>query len=346
MKSLGADLAFGIFDHLDIGGRPLNELYEMRLRLAEAYDRWGFYSYHLAEHHFTPLCGAPSPSVFLAALSQRTTRLRFGPLVYLFPFYHPLRLAEEICMLDHLSNGRLDLGIGRGISPIESRLFGNDPASAQRIFDEARTVVLMALSGEPIEYRGETYTFDDVQMAVAPLQTPPPPLWYGTSSAETAERCATSGYHLINNDVGSAAREVANRFAEACISLGNESFRSGLTRFIVVADTDAEALRIARSAYPSWHRSFNELFSRFGRAPVQGERPAEFDPYLESGKGIVGSPETVRQIVSEQIRETGINYVVGQFAFGDISIDAALRSVELFGSQVMPVLSERTPELA
>jgi alkanesulfonate monooxygenase SsuD/methylene tetrahydromethanopterin reductase-like flavin-dependent oxidoreductase (luciferase family) len=339
MTSLGAPLAFGIFDHLDVGGRPLNELYAMRLQIAEAYDRWGFYSYHLAEHHFTPLGGAPSPSVFLAALSQRTTQLRFGPLVYLFPFYHPLRLAEEICMLDQLSNGRLDVGIGRGISPIESRLFGNTPEDAQRILDESRAIVLTALTEHRVDHRGDAYTFEDVTMTVTPFQTPHPPLWYGTSSADTAERCAASGYHLINNDVGAGAREVAMRYAEACERLGNTSFRSGLTRFIVVADTDADALRIARAAYPSWHGSFNQLYRQYGRGPVQGERPPEIDPFITTGKAIVGSPETVRQVISDQVSETGMNYVVGQFAFGDMPLADALRSVELFGSQVMPALS-------
>ena len=341
MHEHGADLAFGVFDHLDIGGRRLNELYEMRLRLAEAYDRWGFYSYHLAEHHFTPLGGAPSPSIFLSALSQRTKNLRFGPLVYLFPFYHPLRLAEEICMLDHLGNGRLDVGIGRGISPIESRLFGNDPEEAQCILDESRSIVLTALAEGRVTHRGEMFTFEDVTMSVRPFQEPHPPLWYGTSSADTAERCARSGYHLINNDVGERARDVARRYAVACRSQGNTSFRSGLTRYIVVADTDAEAFDIGRSAYPSWHRSFVDLYRRHGRGPVTGERDPEFGSHVASGKAVVGTPETVVRILREQLSDIDFNYVVGQFAFGDIPIGAALRSVELFGTRVMPRLLER-----
>ena len=110
-------MEFGVFDHLDHGTASLGETYEMRLLLAEDYDRAGFYACHQAEHHSTPLGAAPSPSLFLAALAQRTRRLRFGPLVYTLPLYHPLRLAEEICMLDQMSGGRLQVGIGRGISP-------------------------------------------------------------------------------------------------------------------------------------------------------------------------------------------------------------------------------------
>ncbi len=122
-------MRFGIFDHMDRSVADLAQQYEDRLALVEAYDRGPFHAYHLAEHHGTPLGLAPSPSVFLAAAAQRTTRLRLGPLVYTLSLHDPLRLLEEICMLDQMSRGRLELGVGRGISPFEHRLFGHDPAS-------------------------------------------------------------------------------------------------------------------------------------------------------------------------------------------------------------------------
>ena len=107
-------LAFGVFDHLDASGAPLRDFYEDRLKLVELYDRLGFYCYHVAEHHSTPLGMAPSPSVFLSAVAQRTKRLNFGPLVYTLPLYHPIRLIEEICMLDQMSGGRFQFGTGQG----------------------------------------------------------------------------------------------------------------------------------------------------------------------------------------------------------------------------------------
>ena len=113
-------MKFGVFDHMDDAGVPLGQLFADRLRLVEAYDRAGLYGYHVAEHHATPLGGAASPSLFLANVAQRTSRLRFGPMVYLLPFYHPLRLIEEVCMLDHMSSGRFQLGIGRGVSRYET----------------------------------------------------------------------------------------------------------------------------------------------------------------------------------------------------------------------------------
>ncbi len=107
-------MEFGVFDHLDKNDLPLERFYRERLEIIEAYERAGVYAYHVAEHHLTPLGMAPSPSVFLAAVAQRTQRLRFGPMVYVAPLYHPLRLLEEIGMLDQMSGGRLDMAFGRG----------------------------------------------------------------------------------------------------------------------------------------------------------------------------------------------------------------------------------------
>jgi alkanesulfonate monooxygenase SsuD/methylene tetrahydromethanopterin reductase-like flavin-dependent oxidoreductase (luciferase family) len=110
-------MRIGVFDHMDRGDTPLPQFFEERLKLCEMYDRAGFYGYHVAEHHATPLGMAPCPGVWLAAIAARTKRLRFGPLVYLLPLYHPIKLLEEICMLDQMSGGRMMLGVGRGISP-------------------------------------------------------------------------------------------------------------------------------------------------------------------------------------------------------------------------------------
>src|SRR5689334_19419340 len=143
-------MKFGVFEHMDDSGVSLGEQIAGRMRLVEAYDRLGFYAYHLAEHHGTPLGLAPSPSLIMAAIAQRTQRLRFGPLVYLLPLYHPLRLIEEVCMLDHMSGGRLELGVGKGVSPIEVGFFGVDPATSQRQYIEALQVIRQGLTSETL----------------------------------------------------------------------------------------------------------------------------------------------------------------------------------------------------
>jgi len=147
-------MEFGVFDHLDRNDLPLKDYYETRLQLIEAYERAGFYAYHLAEHHATPLGMAPSPSVLLAAVAQRTHRLRFGPLVYALPLHHPIRLIEEISMLDQLSGGRLEIGFGRGASPMEIALYGQDPAKAERIYGESLEIILEGLTTGAVDFHG------------------------------------------------------------------------------------------------------------------------------------------------------------------------------------------------
>ena len=115
-------LEFGIWDHFeqqDAERVPLTQQYAERLELIVEAERLGFSRYHIAEHHFTPLDMAPSPNVFLAAVARETSRIRLGSMVMCLPLYHPVRLLQEICMLDHLSEGRLEPGVGRGVRDIE-----------------------------------------------------------------------------------------------------------------------------------------------------------------------------------------------------------------------------------
>src|SRR2546428_2528536 len=160
VKRSRGEMKFGVFDHMDSSGEPLRELFENRLRLAEAYDRAGIHALHVAEHHSTPLGMAPSPSVFLAAVAQRTRRLRFGPLVYALPLYHPLRMIEEICMLDQMSRGRLEIGFGRGSSPSELVYYGAKPEEAQQVYAEALELILKGLSERTLTFRGQYFRFD------------------------------------------------------------------------------------------------------------------------------------------------------------------------------------------
>src|SRR3954466_9090289 len=165
-----AEVSFGLFDWIDRGRAPLQQLYEERLQLLEAAEAAGFYAYHLAEHHATPLGMASSPGLFLAAAAQRTRRIRLGPLVYLLPMYNPLRLIDEICMLDQLSGGRLELGVGRGVSPYELGYYGVDPATGPERFAEAFEVILKGLTEKRLNHEGKYFTFKDVPMEMQPVQ--------------------------------------------------------------------------------------------------------------------------------------------------------------------------------
>src|SRR5579864_1195184 len=131
---MSESVRFGMFDWLDESGRDQGETYEERLRMLELADRSGFYALHLAEHHATELSTVPSPNLFLSAVAQRTHRLRLGALGYVLPAYDPIRLMEEICMLDQLSNGRVDIGVSRGSS---GELIEGNPEKARAMYNEA-----------------------------------------------------------------------------------------------------------------------------------------------------------------------------------------------------------------
>jgi hypothetical protein len=174
-------MEFGIFDHVDASGVPLQQFYDERLKVVEAYDRAGFYCYHVAEHHATPLGLAASPAVYLAGVAQRTKQLRFGPLVYTLPLYHPLRITEEICMLDQMSSGRMQVGIGRGISPLETKGFGIEPAERVARYEDTRQVMMQGLTQKTVNFQGKFFSFDNVPMELEPFQKPHPPIWIGAA---------------------------------------------------------------------------------------------------------------------------------------------------------------------
>lgn len=334
-------MEFGIFDHLDRNDNvTLGAFYEDRLKLTEAYDRHGFFCYHVAEHHATPLGMAPSPSVYLSAVAQRTKRLRFGPLVYLLPFYHPLRLVEEICMLDNLSGGRMEVGIGRGVSPLERGHYGIKLEETQAMYDEAYQILVQGLTGESVTFEGRHYSYKNVPLELRPVQRPFPAFWYGLHSPESAARCARQGYNIVTLDPTDIAREPATAYKAAWDESGRAGVmpKVGIARFVVVAETDDEALAVARRAFPVWHRHFSWLYHKHGMSPMSGERPPDFDPVHADGRGVAGSPETVTKALLDQLQGTAFNYLISQFAFGDMTAAESLRSIELFGTRVMPVL--------
>ncbi|MGE0626561.1 MAG: LLM class flavin-dependent oxidoreductase [Hyphomicrobiaceae bacterium] len=338
-------MQFGIFDHLDADGQTPDQTFETRLKVIETYDRLGFRSYHVAEHHFTPLGMAAAPSVFLAAVAQRTKRLRFGPLIYAVPFSHPVRLAEEIAMLDQMSGGRMEMGFGRGASPIELSYVGYDGDATEETFREGVEVVLEALTSERLTYEGKRFAFRDVPMILKPLQQPHPPLWYGLHSIESAPRVARQGFNVVCNDPPEAAAPVIARFKDVWREIrGAESALPmiGLARHIVVAETDEAALAIARRAFKSWRKSFIYLFELHGRKPRHWEHATSFDVLCEQEqKGIAGSPATVAAWLSAHIEKTGANYVVGQHQFGDMTLGETVGSLELYARHVMPELRKR-----
>lgn len=339
-------MQFGLFDHLDRNDRPDAAVYEDRLKIVEAAERAGFAGYHLAEHHMTPLGLAPSPSVFLSAVAQRTSRIRLGPLVFLLPLYHPLRLIEEICMLDHLSGGRLELGVGAGVSPYEVGYYGVGE-DKHEIYRETLDVLIGGLTNERLNFDGRHHSFADVPMVMRPLQKPMPPLWAGVGSEEGMVFAARHGMNAMGLGPTERIRSIAAFYRDAWEAHAGDPMRAyaaqktpriGALRQIHVAETDDAAWAEAAPAYARWYESLNWLWKEHG-ASVSTNLAGDLKSGVDNGAVIVGSPDTVRDALLNERDATGYNYAVLQFAFGTLSVDQVTRSIGLFAASVMPAFA-------
>ncbi|MPZ57271.1 MAG: LLM class flavin-dependent oxidoreductase [Rhizobiales bacterium] len=337
----GMAMEFGVLDHLDISSTiPLQDHYENRLKFIEALDSAGFYGFHVTEHHATPLGGAASPSVFLAAAAQRTKTIRLGTLVYSLPTHHPLRLIEEICMLDQLSNGRIDIGFGRGSVPFELSYFGVNPEHARSIYDEALHIVLQGLRTRKLNYQGKYFQFTDLPLKLEPRQKPNPPLWYGVHSVESAERAARSGFNIVCNQPSKNSAEFIKAYRETWRQTqGNGAEpKIGLQRAVHVAPSDAEAFATAHRAYAAFLESFRFVTKRHGAENRLSGRENDFAELMDIGRGVAGSPRMVADYLEHDLRSAGANYCIMYLAFGDLTFGETMQSVRLFADAVIPKL--------
>lgn len=329
-------MRFGIFDQSEQpGGLALGALYESRLTLAERAEDAGFTSYHKSEHHMIPLDHAPDPSVFLAALSQRTSRIRLASLVHILPFHHPLRLAEQLCMLDHLSGGRLEIGFGKGISAPEHRLWGLDADQAAALTDESIRLVLAAFATDGcLDFEGEFHQFHDVPVEIHPQQQPHPPLW----RPGRLEVAAELGVRTVVGGPTAHVHASVQRYRELLrpgIGGGHEPCIAAVRKF-VVAPTDAEADAIGRRAWARYTHDLGLLFRRYDvDIPNDPTVGGDYDAARSVDAIVVGEPRQIRDHIDELGADGLVDYVIGGFAFGDVSHDEALRSLELFAEAVV-----------
>ena len=288
-------LRFGIFDHIEpVPGLRLDQIYRERLLQIERLDAAGFYAYHLAEHHTPAIHSlAPSQNVFLGSVAQRTTRLRFGPCVYVLPLHHPLRLIEEISMLDNLSDGRLEIGVGRG-GVMEAYFWGQEADSETNYarYLETLAIVREGLSHDELTYAGRFHSFDHLPMYLRPLQKPYPPLWYMRNPVTAAmEGCTPSWSDRWRpwwrrcRATGPPGKSI--RAPGALTAQGDEPM-IGLVVHMVVAETDDEAIGIATPAWEKYRwnlaaprrleaekRNLTQFMStKDGSFGFVGERPA------------------------------------------------------------------------
>jgi alkanesulfonate monooxygenase SsuD/methylene tetrahydromethanopterin reductase-like flavin-dependent oxidoreductase (luciferase family) len=236
------------------------------------------------------------------------------------------------------------IGVGKGISHIETGYYGVDWSKADKIFAESMNVIRQALTQKSVDFEGEFFNFKNVPMELAPYQQPHPPLWYGVITPDSAERAAKARMNIVGNSPAKLFRAIADRYrATSSGALPDGSTpKLGLNRFIMLADTEAEALAIARRAYRRWWQSFMTLWIKHGIPPNNVSYPEEIEGQIADNRAIIGTPDKALELLRKEIAESGTNYLVCRFAYGDMTLPESLRSLELFQHHVMPGLREAT----
>ncbi len=321
-------------------------------------EELGFDEIWLTEHHFIDYGLSVDPAALAATAASRTRRLRIGLAAAILPFHDPIRLAEQTALVDIISNGRLDVGVGRGNRPAEFTGYRVPQVESRERFDEAVHIMVRAWTEERFAFEGRFFRIPEVRVIPKPVQRPHPPLYQVCVSPDGIENTARRGWPMLNSLLyGGVEQLVANRDryvatlqkcgrteSEIAALLG----RWGVSRHIYVAASDAQALAEVREA-ETWYQ---ESFRKF----LIPERIEDTHPSLQPGframaerlsritwEGLVaetlavGAPDTVARHL-EQMREIGVGQVMCWMNFGGLRQDKVRRSMELFSREVMPRL--------
>ncbi len=336
-------MKFGVFDHVERRDDDIALLFEQRLQFAEALDEAGFYAMHIAEHHMTKLGMAPSPNVYLAAVAQRTKRMKLGSMVYLLPMYEPIRLIEEIGMLDQISNGRLQIGLGRGISPFELGYFGITPQDSKVQYREMVDILLQGLTEGRLNYESKHYSIFDAPIEVPPKQKPYPPLWVGAHHTDSLDYAAKYGCNVVIGGPNAAVKRAVDYVPQAWEKFSDSPVRQnspvsnpliGGWRFPIVAETEKEAEEIAKSALEHHMDNLVSLWRAWGAVPNVYYK--DWESAKASQVYVAGTPEMIRDRLASDIEETGINYMLFSLCWGNLTHEQTMRSFELLRDEVMP----------
>ncbi len=361
-------MKFAHFSH--VWGKPqmtAHQRYQELWRELELCDELGFDYSFCVEHHFRPdESWMSAPSLYAVAGNARTKRLRVGAMGYVVPLYQPLRLAEEIAIVDQMSGGRFECGLVPGISPGYFTPFGIDYN-----FRKSPTFefvhYLRAAYGEtqPFHFSGDNFKTESARLAVMPAQRPHPPLWMMSRDPATLEFCAKQG---INTGyfISVPRVEAGPRYRAFLDRWGSEGHpqkpRIAYSTVIYVDETDQKALDVALGrasrAYegllplPNPGETFEDrLIRQRKRFEERGEYGAAkimssmFDPdfILQNQLMFIGSPKTVAKKIYEASKIGVFNTVMGEFNFSDLPEVDLMRSIRLFGEQVIPALRDHEP---
>ncbi|HJU09855.1 MAG TPA: LLM class flavin-dependent oxidoreductase, partial [Candidatus Binataceae bacterium] len=306
---IGEKVKFGILQFFSWPERrvALPMVYERALQRIEIMDREGYDAVWLTEHHFSDYSVCPSIPVMGAHVAARTKRLRIGTGVTLAAFYHPLRLAEEIALLDILSGGRVDWGAGRGFDPREFQTFNVPMNQSQARFREAVDVVMQAWTAERLTYRGQFFSFEDVEVLPKPLQQPHPPMWVAAGSPEATKWAASAGYSILigphgtHVEIGQQWERYREWLDEHGLSIHGREIPTA--RLLAIGQTDAEAAEIARDG-AKW------LLKTYVDPKQLGFEGDPVQRYIDSVV-IHGSAERVADQILRLNKEAHLDYLIG-----------------------------------
>ena len=291
----------------------LETVYEHALQRIEIMDQTGYDAVWLAEHHFHRFSVCPSVHMMGTHVAARTQRLRIGTAVTLAAFYHPLRIAEEIALLDVLSGGRVNWGAGRGFDPVEFRVFEVPGEESAERFREAVDIVLEAWRNPRVSYHGRYFNFDDVEVLPRPAQDPHPPVWVAATSDPAIEWAAAEG-HTIMLDPHSTHADIAGKREKYRTELekNGHSFDGReipMARLLAVEETMEKAEAVARAGaqwiVDSYVSSARKNVGGISVDPTQ-------DPVARYLDGIViyGTPESVVDDIQRLQEEMFLDYLL------------------------------------
>jgi len=302
---------------------PLGQVYERALERITIMDGAGYDAVWLAEHHFTTYSVCPSVHIMALEAAHRTERLRIGTAVSLAALYHPLRLAEEVALLDVLTGGRVNWGAGRGFEPTEFNAFGVPLDETAPRFREAVEVVLAAWTDERLTFHGKFWDFDDVEVLPKPVQRPHPPTWVAATSVEAVSWAAAMGYEILM-DPHSSFAEIRAKYDQYAADRAEHGFPppgdTPMARLLAVAATDEEAERVAHAgaawtigAYAHAVAASQSATGAGRNAAAPGgpedEVAARIEGYVRD-RIIWGSPARVRDELARLREEMHLHYLM------------------------------------
>jgi alkanesulfonate monooxygenase SsuD/methylene tetrahydromethanopterin reductase-like flavin-dependent oxidoreductase (luciferase family) len=325
--------AFTVVDAYETAVDPAPDRYGDVLRLAEAADAAGLSTLWVAEHHFQPGGVCPCPPVLLAACAQRTQRIRLGVLVSVLPFHRPVELAEQYAMVDRLTGGRLNLGLGSGYIPLEFEGFGVDPATKRERFDRNLETLLAAFDGH--EVRVDEPGAVPVRINVLPIQRPHPPLWIAVQRREAIPFVARRGASLALVPYATVASldELAEQVREFRAHLPDGRRAEVAVAVHLYAGAHPERARAALQRYLDARLRTQSVF--FQEKVKRDPRHASAGTIESSGFALFGqAAEVVERL--RAYRAAGVDEVLGIVEFGGLDSDEATRSVRDLGAAFTP----------